>query len=123
MTKTIALRTISCCCLASSLVFGGVNCSGIAASQPEKEYIQSCEKWIEREDLNRALVDCNKAIKVNPQSAHAYFRRATIYYNQRKYQKSLSDYNQSISLDDGKYNSYYNRSLVQDKLQKCLRLI
>jgi len=50
-------------------------------------------------EYDRAIVDLDKAIQLNPKSARAYKNRGISYEKKGEFQKALSDYNLAISLD------------------------
>ncbi|MBN1184899.1 MAG: tetratricopeptide repeat protein [Bacteroidales bacterium] len=50
-------------------------------------------------DINLALESYNKAISINPQYAHTYFDRASLYLNLEDYNKALRDLRKAVQLD------------------------
>ena len=50
-------------------------------------------------DYNKALLDYNKALALQPDYANAYYRRAILYNKTGAYDKARIDYDQAVSLD------------------------
>jgi tetratricopeptide (TPR) repeat protein len=49
--------------------------------------------------IEKAISDYNKAIKINPEFAAAYPNRGYVYHSERKYKKAHSDYEKVIELN------------------------
>jgi tetratricopeptide (TPR) repeat protein len=65
----------------------------------------------------QAIRELTKAIQLNPQYGAAYFLRALAYEQVQDFQKSLMDYNKTISLNPKDSNVYNNRAILkQEKL-------
>ncbi|MFN2542122.1 MAG: tetratricopeptide repeat protein [Chthoniobacterales bacterium] len=60
-------------------------------------------------DVDGAIADCNKAIKINPKHALAYNNRANNKMQKRDFDGALADCNKSIALDPKSPLPYYNR--------------
>lgn len=58
------------------------------------------------------IVDMNKAIGINGQSAYMYYDRGNIYAQCKDYRRAIDDYNMAIRLDKNFAEAYYNRGLV-----------
>ncbi|MFI5164428.1 MAG: tetratricopeptide repeat protein, partial [Bacteroidia bacterium] len=65
-----------------------------------------------KQDDNKALLDYNKALEINPTYAKAYYNRANIYYKSGQDDLAMADYNKSLELDPALASSYYNRALI-----------
>ncbi|MDB9425171.1 tetratricopeptide repeat protein, partial [Microcystis aeruginosa CS-564/01] len=65
-----------------------------------------------------ALDDFNKAMKLNPNYAMAYFGRGELYYYQKKYELALADFNKAIELDSNLASAYNNRGSIYYYQQK-----
>ena len=61
---------------------------------------------------DRAVLDLNKALEIDPQNAHVYLNRGYAYAWQRNHQQALSDYNQAITLDPALAEAYANRAVL-----------
>ena len=67
-----------------------------------------------------AIENCNKAIKLDPESANSYLVRGMVYDRQEKLALALTDYNRAIELNPRLTSAYVNRTNVyieQNKLQ------
>ncbi|MDF1667494.1 MAG: tetratricopeptide repeat protein, partial [Planctomycetota bacterium] len=67
-------------------------------------------------DLEGALVDFNKAIKLAPSKVDGYFNRATIYAKQKRWREALRDYTQCVSMTPDHLKVYTNRGAVYSNL-------
>ena len=71
-------------------------------------------KYIVLDGLKRyeeAEVAINAAIKISPRAAF-YNNRGFVYYNQKKWELALADYNKAIAINPDFALAYYNRGLV-----------
>jgi lipoprotein NlpI len=58
-----------------------------------------CGWWWAKKDPDRALPDCNEAIKIDPTYAAAYINRGNIYMNKRDFAHAFDDFNEAIRLN------------------------
>jgi tetratricopeptide (TPR) repeat protein len=63
------------------------------------------------EDYQRALVDCNKAIELNPKNKAAFVNRGLAYHGLKEDKKAIADLDIAIELDSNCEKAYYNRGL------------
>ena len=75
---------------------------------------------------DEAIDDVNKAIKLYPEFAEAYFNRANLMAISGKLPEAYDDYTRAIELNSNLGEAYYNRGLVQilmkDTRKGCLDL-
>ena len=73
-----------------------------------------------------AIEDINKAIKLFPNFAHAYYNRANLHTISNQLPEAYDDYTKAIELNPNFGEAYYNRGLVQifmkDTRKGCLDL-
>ena len=74
-----------------------------------------CWAHIDRQDLEKALADCNEAIRINPQEPHAYYNRGNIYLRRNELDRAISEYDQAIRVDPRKAWAYANRGLAYER--------
>jgi tetratricopeptide (TPR) repeat protein len=60
-------------------------------------------------DLDRALVDFNEAIQLNPKGADAFNNRGITHRDKGDLDRALSDFNEAIRLSPKHANAIYNR--------------
>jgi ABC-type multidrug transport system ATPase subunit len=70
------------------------------------------------EDYQRTILECNKAIELDPKDADAHNKRGLAYYNLEQYQKAQVDYNKAIELNPSFPDAYNNRGILRYKLGK-----
>src|ERR1700738_502446 len=58
-----------------------------------------CGWWWAKKDPDRALSDCNEAIRIDPAYAAAYVNRGNTSLQQTDSQRAFGDFNQAIRLD------------------------
>ncbi len=62
-------------------------------------------------DLEKAIEDQNTAIALDPDSARAHVNRGNVYYRTDHHNEAVADYNQAITLSQGKLApAYFNRA-------------
>ncbi len=66
----------------------------------------------------RAIEDCNEAIRLKPDFAAAYYNRGMAYDNLGQYQRAIADYNEVIRLNSDYANAYHNRGVAYAKLNQ-----
>ena len=90
--------------------------AGLVISIPEKAQAESADFYLrraiqkyEKEDFNGALLDINKAIRINPNVSDFYGIRAAIYGRMLNYESSCADMRKAISMGDKIVPEYYGR--------------
>src|SRR5208282_3414783 len=64
-------------------------------------------------EYDRALLDYEQAIRLNPSSANPYNNRGIIYRIKGDYDRAIADYDEAIWLKSGDYPAaFYNRALA-----------
>ena len=58
-----------------------------------------CGWWWTKQDLDRALSDCNESIRLYSGSPSAYLNRGNVYLSKSDSERALGDFNAAISLD------------------------
>lgn len=75
-------------------------------------------------DYSEAISDLNKAIKLHPGFAYAYYNRANLYALSGMLPEAADDYTKAIELNPSFAEAYYNRGLLQiymkDTRKGCL---
>ena len=70
--------------------------------------------YYEKGNFNRALVDYDRAIALNPKDADAYYNRAGVHLYKSNYDRAIADYGEAIGLDP-KADAYTSRGLIYEK--------
>jgi len=63
-------------------------------------------------DYDEALVDCNRAARMEPDSAIVFIRRGMIYDKKKDFDRAIADYNEAIRIDPNRADAHFNRALV-----------
>ena len=71
-------------------------------------YIHQGDIYQSQGELEKALLEYNYAIKVNPSSASGYRRRANLYLQQKDWDKAVADLNQAITIDPKDALTYFS---------------
>ena len=62
-------------------------------------------------DIERAIEPYNKAIRLDPQDASAYYNRGTAYYLLDQPKRAFQDFDQAIRLNPDNAKAYTDRGL------------
>ena len=71
-----------------------------------------CGWWWAKKDPDRALSDCNEAIRVDRTYAAAYINRGNVYFNKADLDHAFADFNEAIRLDPKNAWAYNARGNV-----------
>ncbi len=69
-------------------------------------------------DFEGALRDLDSAIKIDSNSAEAYFQSSSLYFRKGNYSNALENINKTLKLDTSKIDALYNKGLCLLKLNK-----
>lgn len=58
-----------------------------------------CGWWWAKKDPDRALTDCNEALRADSSNAAAYLNRGNAYLNKSDFERAFADFNEAIRLD------------------------
>jgi lipoprotein NlpI len=68
-----------------------------------------CGWWWAKKDSDRALTDCNEAIRVNRTLAAAYLNRGNVYLSKSDFDHAFADFNEALRLDPKSAWAYAER--------------
>ena len=74
-------------------------------------------------NYEKALVDMNEAIRLQPQESQYYVLRAQIHYSLDNYDGAMEDYGNAINLDSYNMIAYYNRGILRTEINDINRAI
>ncbi len=89
----------------------------IASKEAEMHFDKGTEYMI-IEKWDKAIVEFNKAIELNPKLTGAYVMRGRAYHEKGQYNKAIADYTQALQLNPKADAAYYNRGLLFHKKQQ-----
>lgn len=96
---------------------------GIDSTSPKGFYNRGCIYQILDED-SLAILDYNKALKLNSDYSDAYYNRGIIYEESGNYDKALEDYNRAIKLNPSYiidiYTNRGNTYLAKEAYDKAI---
>ena len=61
---------------------------------------------------DQAILDYNKALKINPRYAEAYNNRGVAYRRKGQYDRAISDYNKALEINPKDAEAYNNRAVA-----------
>jgi tetratricopeptide (TPR) repeat protein len=74
--------------------------SGRASAQDRAAaYTNRCWAYSDKGDPDRAITDCNEAIRLDPKLANAYLNRGKAHSDKSDFDKAVGDYDQAIELN------------------------
>jgi tetratricopeptide (TPR) repeat protein/predicted aspartyl protease len=69
-------------------------------------------------DLDRALDDCNVAVRKRPKTADFIESRGFVYLRQGRFDKAISDYDAALALDAKLAWAFYGRGIAKQRLKQ-----
>ena len=69
-------------------------------------------KEIKQVTMSKRLLDFNKAIKIKPDYAEAYYNRGFVYAGRGEYKQAIADFDKAIALKPDLAEAYNNRGLA-----------
>jgi tetratricopeptide (TPR) repeat protein len=78
-----------------------------------KAYLGRCEAYGARRQHDRAILDCNEAIELNPAVARAFASRSAIHAAKRRHALALADIGEAIRLDPKAAHYYVSRGTLR----------
>ncbi len=70
------------------------------------------EKLYDNDEYEKAIIEFDLAISLNPNHGHAYNTRGLCFYYQNDLDEALKDYNRAIKLLPNQSMGYYNRAML-----------
>lgn len=89
-----------------------VNNPSSLSTKTAKQHLQSGIAYADQNNLTQAILECSKAIEINPNYAEAYVNRGVIYQNQRNFTQAISDFTKAIETGSNKAETYNYRGMT-----------
>jgi tetratricopeptide (TPR) repeat protein len=77
-------------------------------------YANRCGAWLNKNEQDRAMADCDQAIKLDPKSSLGYHNRGVIWHDKGNLDRAIADYDRAIQLDSKSSLSYRMRGIAWD---------
>ncbi|HZR61819.1 MAG TPA: tetratricopeptide repeat protein [Xanthobacteraceae bacterium] len=74
-------------------------------------YGNRCIAYKDKEQYDRAMTDCNRAIELDPRDDHAFNTRGAIYHLTKKYDQAIEEYSKAIRLNANFIDPVHNRGM------------
>jgi tetratricopeptide (TPR) repeat protein len=84
----------------------------LETEKDEKLYVLRGNTWHDKEEYDKAIIDYNKAIEINPKAAESYLWRGITWYYKKDFDGALADYTKVIEINSNFDLAYYNRGLA-----------
>jgi len=107
---TIKLGKIDLVIICLVLFVYVVNCYG--AKGKAEEFYEQGKNFSSVENVDQAIDNYSKAIKINPNFAKAYNNRGIAYTLKKQYDLAIADFTKAIELDPKNGKAYHNRAIV-----------
>lgn len=100
-----------------------VNDAKISAQDRAGALSSRCGWWWAKKDSDRALTDCNEAIRINRNLAPAYLNRGNVYLSKSDLDHAFTDFNEALRLDPKNAWAYAERgNLYKNRETSITRL-
>jgi lipoprotein NlpI len=76
-----------------------INDPKVTAKNRAAAFGSRCGWWWFKKDPDRALSDCNEALRADSSNAAAYLNRGNAYLNKSDFERAFADFNEAIRLD------------------------
>jgi lipoprotein NlpI len=76
-----------------------INDSKATARDRSAAFSSRCGWWWTKQDLDRALSDCNEAVRTDSSNVAGYLNRGNAYLSKSDFEHALTDFNSAIRLD------------------------
>jgi len=97
--------------------------AALKIAEDEEAYCQRAFAYIELEKPSLALLDCSKALSLNPKSSEAYRIRGEVEAEQDQYKKALEDCSIALKLDPKNADAFRVRATVCVALEEYERAL
>ena len=98
--------------IAASLII----CNGYAQTEnPEESALRKGVDFNRQDKYDEAIAEFNNAIKINPNSANAYYNLGIIYDKKSDSDKAIANFSKAIGIDPALADAYYNRGSIYYK--------
>jgi lipoprotein NlpI len=81
----------------------------LSATNRAVAFSNRCGWWWTKKDPDRALTDCNEAVRADPAYTAAYINRGNAYLNKSDFDHAFADFNEAIRLDPKNAWAYTER--------------
>src|SRR5512138_2937170 len=83
-----------------------------------RRILQDVEKYLENNELDKALDECDSAIQMKPDSAMAYHYRGQIYDELGQLENAITNYQTAIQLDPELKAAWMNMGMVESEMEE-----
>ena len=108
--RTIKIEKLNIIVICLVLFISVVNCYG--AKVKAEEFFELGKKYFSVDNVDQAIDNYSKAIKINPKFAKAYNNRGTAYILKKQYALAIADFTKAIEFDPKNGKAYHNRAIV-----------
>lgn len=126
--KRLAMKIPTVVLILSAFI---VSACGLTTSAYEDAILDGVSS-LNRGKIEEAMVDFNRAIKLDPQRAPGFMGRANTFNVNGQYREAIADYDTAIEIDASQAEAYANRAIAYSHLkeyekaiadyEKCLQL-
>ena len=71
-----------------------------------------CFEWNKKQESDKAIADCNQAIRLEPNDTNAFFNRGYAYKAKGRYDRAIEDYDRAIRLNPSDADAFSNRGVA-----------
>jgi tetratricopeptide (TPR) repeat protein len=82
------------------------------------QVLSNVDRYLETGELIKALDECERAIKMNPELAIAYNQRGLVFDEMGRFEKAIANYQAAVHLDPELKDAWFNLSSVEKELEE-----
>jgi tetratricopeptide (TPR) repeat protein len=94
-----------------ALLFGSALAAGAKENSAEF-YIKRGIAHGKKGELDRAITDFNKALKINPRDVRAYLSRGVAYGKKDQHDQAIADFTAALKIDPKLAKAYFGRAIA-----------
>ena len=83
-----------------------------------RQILEKVDQYLGNKDFEKALSNCETAIRMDPGSAAAYNYRGEIYEEMEQFEEAIIDYQRAIQLDPASQDAWLNMLGIEAELEE-----
>ncbi|MDO9529569.1 MAG: tetratricopeptide repeat protein [Syntrophales bacterium] len=80
-------------------------------------YLTRGKIYVRKKEYDKAIADCNSAIKIGPKDSYPYIERGKVYFKKKEYDKAIADYTKAIKINGIFSSVFFGSEFSQESTQ------